>query len=137
LARRPRAFAEEAAQELPRPRALPPVLADLTREPRAQLRRPDPRAEIVGRVEPRVHVRQVAALVVAHSGRRRQLLGVAAESAAVLVEARPEAELVAELRGIAAEEERLQERVRLRVLGRFLVGELEVLHVPTALACDQ
>ena len=53
---------------------------------RAKLRRADPGAEIVGRVEARVHVRQVGVGPVVDAGRRGQPLGVAGRRAAFLGE---------------------------------------------------
>src|SRR5205807_5768569 len=52
LARRARAFEEQGAQELAGLGAAPPVLADLVDEVRAELRRADPRTQVVRRVEP-------------------------------------------------------------------------------------
>jgi hypothetical protein len=55
---------------------------------------------------------------------------VAGLGAAVLRKAAPELELELELRRVAAEEERFEERRRLGVLARLPVGEAEVLGVP-------
>ena len=70
-------------------------------------------------------------------GRLGQVLRVAAGRAAVVGVAAPEVELVAQLRGVAAEEERLEEDGRLGVLGRLLVVEPEVLGMPARLARDR
>src|SRR4029453_3627621 len=56
---------------------------------------------------------------------------------AVLVEAAPEVELEAELGGVAAIEQRLEEGGRLGVLLRLLVREPEVLGGPAGLARDR
>src|SRR5207248_802502 len=62
---------------------------------------------------------------------------VALGRAAVGREARPEAELVAQLRLVAAEEERLEEDGRLSVLGSLLVRQSEVARMPAGLARDR
>src|SRR5215210_8843330 len=51
LARGQRALPEQLPQEVAGLAAAPPVLADLAHQVRPELRRSDPRAEIVGRVE--------------------------------------------------------------------------------------
>src|SRR5919204_5044343 len=132
-----RALEEEPAQELAGLGAPPPVLADLAHEVRAELRRADPGAQVVGRVEARVHVREEPVRAVAHPGRGAQELRIAVRRPAVLGEPRPEVELVAQLGDVAVEEERLEEDRRLRVLGRLLVGEAEVLRMPVRLAGDR
>src|ERR671938_1805683 len=113
LARGPRALEEEPAQKLAGLRAPPPVLADLAHEVRAELRRADPGAQVVRRVEAGVHVREEPVRAVAQAGRGAQELRVAVGRAAVLAEPRPEAELEAELRDVAVEEEPLEEDRRL------------------------
>src|SRR3954454_13990480 len=62
LAGRLRALAEELRQELAGLAIPPPVRTDLVDEVRAQLRGADPRAEVVGGVEARVHVGEVVVL---------------------------------------------------------------------------
>src|ERR687888_1703154 len=103
-----RALEEEPAQELAGLGAPPPVLPDLAHEVRAELRRADPGAQVVGGVEARVHVGEEAVRAVAHPGRGAEQLRVAVGSPAVLGEARPEAELEAELRDVAVEKEGLE-----------------------------
>ena len=131
------ALAEERAQALARLRARPPLVADLTLQVRAQLGRADPGAEVVGRVEAGVHVREVAIRAVADARRAGQALLVAAGGAAVLAEAAPEVELELELGDVAPEEQRFHEDRRLGVLGGFLVREPEVARVPARLARDR
>ena len=97
----------------------------------------DPGAQVVGRVEARVHVREVCIGAVADTGRLAEALGVAVRSAAVLVEAAPELELEAELRRVAPIEQRIEEDRGLCVGRRLLVREAEVLGVPTGLAGDR
>src|SRR3954447_4989377 len=136
LARGPRALAEELAEELAGRRAAPPVLADRLDQVAPELGRTDPGAEVVGRVEARVHVGEVGVAAVADAGRGGEELLVALGRAAVLGEARPEAELVAQLRLVAAKEERLEEDRRVRVVLRLRIREAEVLRVPAGLARD-
>ena len=104
---------------------------------RAQLRGADPRAQVVGRVEARIHVGEVRVGAIPDTGRLGQQLFVDAGIAAVGREARPEVELVPELRLVPAEEERLQERRRLGVLPRFLGRQAEVALMPLRLARDR
>ena len=136
FARRPRPLAKS-------PRRRSPVAgrrhqsAPTCRQVLAQLRRADPGAQVVGRVEARVHVREVVVARVADAGRLADLLRVAVGRAAVLVEACPESSSNRELRRVAAEEQRLEEDRRLRVLARLLVREPEVLGVPAGLAGDR
>src|SRR5918996_1105468 len=60
LARGAEALAEELSQQRARLGAPPPVVADRLPKVRAELRGPDPGPQVVGGVEARVHVRQVA-----------------------------------------------------------------------------
>ena len=137
LAGRLRALAEERAEQVAGLAAAPPVLADLGDEVRAQLGRADPGAQVVGRVEAGVHVREVRVRAVADAGRLGQRLLVAVGRAAVLGEAAPEGELEAQLRLVAAEEQRLEEGRRLGVLRGLRVGEAEVARVPLGLPRDR
>src|SRR5439155_4702764 len=59
LARRLGALAEQVSQELARLLVAPPVLADLVDQVAAQLSGADPRSQVVGAVEARVHVGEV------------------------------------------------------------------------------
>src|SRR5205814_1033265 len=99
--------------------ALPPVRADLLLEVGAKLGGANPGAKVVRRVEPRVHVGEVAVRAVAHARRIRQPLGVTGTRPTVLGEAVPELELELELRRVPPEEQRLDEHGRLRVLRRL------------------
>src|SRR6478672_13077095 len=137
LARRLRPLTEELRQQLAGLRVAPPVLADLADQVRAQLRRPDPGAEVVRRVETGVHVGEVVVTPVADPRRFGQIALVEVGVAAVAGEARPEVELEPELRLVAAIEQRLEERRRLRVLPRLLRRQAEVLLVPLRLARDR
>src|SRR5262249_33688288 len=105
-----RPLEEERPQLLAGLGAPPPVLPDLIDELRPQLRRADPRTQVVGRVEPGVHVGDEAVASVAHAGRLAEVLRVPLGCAAVLGEAAPEVELERKLRRIAAVEQRLEER---------------------------
>ena len=134
FARRLRALAEQLAQQLAGLGPPPPVLADRLDQMPAELRGADPCAQIVGRVEAGVHVGEVAVAAVADPGRGGEELLVAPRRPAVVCEPRPEAELVAKLRLVAAVEQRLEEHGRLGVLGRLRVGETEVACVPPRLA---
>ena len=79
-----------------------------------------------------------AARVVAEPGRLgEQRLVVARRASLLLRERAPEAELVAELRRVAAVEEHLEEARRLGVLLRLRVREPEVERVPARLARDR
>src|SRR5205085_4978636 len=97
----------------------------------------DPCTQVVRRVEAGVHVGEVAVAAVADAGRLGKELLVAGGGAAVVREARPETELVAQLRFVATVEQRLEEDGRLGVLRGLLVGEAEVARVPTGLARDR
>ena len=99
--------------------------------------RADPRPQVVGRIEARVHVREVAVAAVDEAGSGAQALGVTLGAAAVLEEARPEVELIVKLCDVAAEEERFEEDDRLGVLRRLLVREVEVPRVPRGLERDR
>src|SRR5207244_3492643 len=127
----------ELAEELARLRVPPPVLADLPDQVPAKLGGADPRTEVVGRVEPRVHVGEVVLAPVEDAGRLGQQALVHLRVAAVAVEARPEVELEPQLRLVAPVQERLQKRRRLRVLLRLVSREAEVLLVPPWLAADR
>src|SRR5688500_4872904 len=89
LARRSRSLEEEAAQPLARLGSPPPVLTRIAEQRLAQLRRADPGAEVVGRVEARVHVREIVLAWIADAGRIGQALGVAVSGSPVLAEAAP------------------------------------------------
>src|SRR5947207_11893864 len=102
LARELRPLAKEIGEQLARLRVAPPVLADRVDQVAAELGRADPGAQVVGRVEAGVHVGEVAVAAVADAGRLGQKLLVTLRRAAVAREARPEAELVAQLRLVAA-----------------------------------
>src|SRR5579862_4268083 len=128
---------EELGQELARSGSVPPVVTDSLDQVAPELRRADPRAKVVGRVEPGVHVAQVGVAPVADAGRLRQVLLVAVRRPAVLAEARPEVELEPQLRLVAPEEQRFEEDGRLGVLARLLVREAEVARVPPRLARDR
>src|SRR6476469_4699768 len=67
LARRARAREEERTETVARLGVPPPVLAELAAQVRAELRRPDPRAQVVRRVEARIHVRQISVLAIAEA----------------------------------------------------------------------
>src|SRR5882762_10957902 len=69
LACRLRALEKQIGEKLARLRVPPPVLAHLARQVLAQLRRTDPGAQVVGRVEACVHVREVVVLPVADARR--------------------------------------------------------------------
>src|ERR671910_1672006 len=137
LARRPRPLAPEPAQPLARLRPPPPILAHLACEVAAELRRADPRAQVVGRVEARVHIGEIVLIRVPDPGRLGQPLRIAVGGRADLGIAAPEVELELQLRRVPAEEERLEEDRRLRILLRLLVGEIEVLGVPARLPRDR
>ena len=128
---------EEAAQELAGCRVVPPVRADRVDQVAAELGRPDPGAKVVGRVEAGVHVGEVGVRAVADAGRGGEPLLVTLGASAGLGEPRPERELESQLRLVAAEEHRLEERGRLGVLSGLLVGEAEVACVPLGLAGDR
>src|SRR5262249_51393237 len=119
LARRLRPLEEESPQALAGLRAAPPVRADLLDEPGAQLRGPNPGAEVVGRVEAGVHVGDESVRAVTDAGGVRELLRVTVRRAAVLGEAAPELELEPELCRVAPVEQGLEEGGRLRVPGRL------------------
>src|SRR5207248_4462265 len=137
LTRGPRPLCEERAQAVAGLRVSPPVLADLTDEVIAQLRRADPRPQIVGRVEAPVHVGEVGVGAIANARCLGETLFVAVRRAAVLVEPSPEVELELQLGRIAAVENRLEERGRLRVPYRLVVGKAEVVGMPLGLARDR
>src|SRR5439155_6831552 len=114
----------------------PPVVTHLGPKEGTELSRADPGSEIVSRVEAGVHVREEVLRRIGDAGRVGPALRVAVRRAAVIGEAGPEGELVAELRGVAAEEERLEEGGRLGVQLSLVVREAEVLGVPRRLARD-
>src|SRR5437764_1623886 len=68
LARGLRALVEELAEVVAGLLARPPLVADLALEVRAQLRRADPGAQVVGRGEAGVHVGQGALAAVRDPG---------------------------------------------------------------------
>src|SRR5262245_35902844 len=65
LARELRPLAEEIGEQLAGLRVAPPVLVDGVDQVPTQLRRANPRAQVIGRVEARVHVGEVAVAAVA------------------------------------------------------------------------
>src|SRR3979411_1272733 len=69
LAGGPRPLGEQVAQELSCFWAAPPILADLVDEIGTQLRVPDPGAQIVRRIEARIHVREVTVVRIANARR--------------------------------------------------------------------
>ena len=72
FARRLRAFAEQIAEHLAVAATPPPVGTDLPNEVVAELRRADPRPQVVGRVEAGVHVREVVVALVTDARRLGQ-----------------------------------------------------------------
>ena len=86
--RSPRSSAASPPARAPQPLAglgaTPPVLADLADQMLPELRRADPGAKVVGRVEAGVHVGEVVLGRIADPGRLGQQLRVAAGRAAVL-----------------------------------------------------
>src|SRR5207253_10142985 len=90
LARRLGALEEQAAPELAGLRASPPVLSHVLYQVLAELGGADPGAQVVRRIEARVHVGEVALPAVAKAGRLGQPVGVALRRAAVRREPRPE-----------------------------------------------
>ena len=97
----------------------------------------DPGAQVVGGVEARVHVRKVTVARVADARRGGELRGVVVTRRAGLFERRPETELEAQLRRVAAEQQPFQERRRLRVRPGLVGAEPEVLGVPAGLPRDR
>ena len=98
---------------------------------------PDPGAEVVRRIEPGVHVGEMALPGVADAGRGGQLLGVVVAGRARVLEARPEAELELQLGRVAPEQERLEKDRRLGVRRGGLIAEAEMLRMPSGLARDR
>src|SRR4051812_32747720 len=84
LARRLRALAEERAEELAGSWAAPPLLADRCDQVAPQLGRADPGAEVVGRVEARIHVGDVGVAAVPDARRLGEELLVPLGGAAVV-----------------------------------------------------
>src|SRR4029079_8754155 len=91
FALRARALAEQVAQELARLLGAPPVGAEWCDEVAAERSRPDPRTQVVGGVEARVHVREEVVRAVVDARRLAELLGAAVRRAAVRREAAPHA----------------------------------------------
>src|SRR4051794_16006607 len=69
LARRAGSLVEQRAQAVAGLSVAPPVLADLAPQVLAELRRADPRAQVVGGVEARIHIDDEVVFAVAQAGR--------------------------------------------------------------------
>ena len=103
----------------------------------AHLRRPDPRTQVVGRVEAVVHVGEIPVAAVAESARRRDERLVVGRVLGRVLEVAPEPELVAQLRGVAAEEEGVEKARRVGAVLRLVAREPEVLGMPARLVRER